>query len=100
MRIFVAMITVLFLSAATMQPFNAHAQERNFAVAGLEASAERIPNFSKQVLPKRNDLIRYAAACGLCTDEDCCGGTENGWRLCKSDCPEGQYKCMQVATCP
>ncbi len=43
---------------------------------------------------------RYAAACGLCTDEDCCGGTENGWRLCKSDCPEGQYKCMQVATCP
>ncbi len=44
-------------------------------------------------------LPQYAAACGLCTDVDCCGGTENGWKLCASDCPSGQYKCEQVAEC-
>ena len=38
-------------------------------------------------------------ACGLCTDVDCCGGSENGWKLCKSDCPSGQYRCEQVAVC-
>ncbi|MCG6859357.1 MAG: hypothetical protein LJE67_14960 [Salaquimonas sp.] len=43
---------------------------------------------------------RYALnACGLCTDVDCCGGAENGWKLCKSDCPSGQYRCEQVAVC-
>lgn len=43
---------------------------------------------------------RYALnACGLCSDVDCCGGSENGWKLCASDCPSGQYRCEQVAVC-
>lgn len=49
--------------------------------------------------PDVTGLRRYAAACGICSDVDCCGGSENGWKLCQSDCPSGQYKCEQVAEC-
>ncbi len=38
--------------------------------------------------------------CGMCRDEECCGGAALGWKLCKSNCPPGQYVCMRVATCP
>lgn len=48
----------------------------------------------------RNAARVAQAACGLCTNVDCCGGSANGWKLCRSNCPSGQYKCMQVATCP
>ena len=57
---------------------------------------------------KRSSLVetllpnsrKYANACGLCSNVDCCGGASLGWKLCKSNCPTGQYKCLQVATCP
>lgn len=68
----------------------------------LRLFASAVPNASRAsrtMTPKADEPVRYANACGLCTDEDCCGGTENGWKLCKNGCPEGQYKCEQVAYC-
>ena len=62
------------------------------------AAAPDNNNFLGRLRPIQ--LRRYAAACGLCTNVDCCGGASLGWKLCKSNCPKGQYKCMQVAACP
>jgi hypothetical protein len=69
-------------------------------VGPLVLSALSTPRDENAAMSKINEAPRYAAACGLCTDEDCCGGTATGWKLCTSDCPSGQYKCMQVAACP
>ena len=63
----------------------------------LDFNLER---FNKTVETRNySEPVRMANACGLCTDVDCCGGSENGWKLCKADCPEGQYKCEQVSVC-
>ncbi len=35
--------------------------------------------------------------CGLCWEDDDCG-TDH--KCCRSDCPDGEYKCLKVATCP
>lgn len=91
-------VTVLLLFAVGAEGVSAG--EANMSVA-LGAS---LAQDEDRIKPKSLDLggLRRVAqaACGLCTDVDCCGGSENGWKLCQSDCPSGQYKCMQVAVCP
>ena len=64
--------------------------------------ASAVPNASQatgQVMNFGAEQRLALNACGLCSDVDCCGGSENGWKLCASDCPSGQYRCEQVAVC-
>ncbi len=89
----IAAITSVALSAGTVT-VNA---EEPLNLASLNLSLEQY--VEPKEIPNQSTPIRVANACGLCTDEDCCGGTENGWKLCKADCPEGQYKCEQVSLC-
>ena len=37
------------------------------------------------------------AGCGLCTEDDDCG---SGHKCCRDACPEGEYRCLMVSTCP
>ena len=95
--LFIALVMAVTASSAllaTSQPSSA-GDNLLFASAAPDASKQE----GRIATPNMSEPRLYANACGLCTDEDCCGGTENGWKLCKDGCPQGQYKCEQVAYC-
>ena len=91
--VFATTIAVILFSISTLV---AHSEEP-ISMASLDSGFVQVQKPSK--VRNYSEPIRMANACGLCTDVDCCGGAENGWKLCKSDCAEGQYKCEQVAAC-
>jgi hypothetical protein len=41
--------------------------------------------------------VASGSFCGACTKNSDCGV---GFRCCRSNCPKGKYKCLQVSTCP
>jgi hypothetical protein len=92
---FFAALLSLFavISAASTLPGDG-ARTRMLASRAVPERQQELTTLEKLASPGR-----YANACGLCSDVDCCGGAENGWKLCSSDCPSGQYKCEQVAVC-